>query len=65
MKNLNKCPKCKSKKIVGYEYRLTTEDYDGVSHWECADCGYRQGRWSGKELKEGELEKRPKGYPSF
>ena len=59
---MEKCPKCKSKNIVGVEYRLTTEDYDGVSHWECVKCGYRQGRWSGKELKDGELEKKSERF---
>ena len=61
---MKKCPKCKNKNIVGVEYCLTAEDYDGVSEWRC-ECGYRQGRWSGKPLKDGELEKRPKGYMSF
>jgi transposase-like protein len=65
MKNLEKCPKCKSKNIVGYEYQMTSEDYDGISEWRCMKCGYRVGRFSGKELKDGELEKRPKGYMSF
>lgn len=41
------------------EYDLLHPDhYDGVSEIECRDCGARVGRWSGKELKEGEFEKR-------
>jgi DNA-directed RNA polymerase subunit M/transcription elongation factor TFIIS len=55
---MKKCPKCKSKKIMGVEYRMTDEDYDGISEYRC-ECGYRQGRWSKKELKNGELEKCP------
>lgn len=43
---------------IGVEYRSTTEDYDGVSEWECPDCKTRWGRWTGKVLKEGELEPR-------
>lgn len=37
--------------------------YDGISEYRCQDCGYRVGRWSGKELKEGELERRYGGEP--
>ncbi len=36
----------------------TKEDYDGISEIKCDDCGVRIGRWSGKELKDGEIEKR-------
>ena len=52
------CKKCNKENIVSVQYRGTTEDYDGISEYECIDCWYRQGRWSGKELLEGELEKR-------
>jgi hypothetical protein len=31
--------------------------YDGVSEWQCEKCGKRIGRWSMKELKDGEFEK--------
>ena len=56
---MNQCPKCDSKNIVMIEYWYThPERYDGVSEYECKDCGYRQGRWSGKELKGDEYEKR-------
>ena len=34
------------------------EHYDGVSEIACHDCGARFGRWSGKELANGEFEKR-------
>jgi hypothetical protein len=33
-------------------------DYDGISEIQCKDCGVRIGRWSNRELKEGELETR-------
>lgn len=32
------------------------EHYDGVSEIECLDCKARIGRWSRKELEEGEIE---------
>ena len=51
------CPKCHAE-LWGVEYCLTPCDYDGVSEWKCMDCGYRVGRWSGKELHDGELEGR-------
>ena len=52
MKNTypTKCIKCDSQNFIGREYMMTTE-------WNCTDCGLRWGRWSLKELKEGELEK--------
>jgi hypothetical protein len=52
------CPRCGSKNIGGVEYALTSEDYDGVSEWNCIDCRYRQGRWTGQELKDGFIEPR-------
>lgn len=56
------CPKCHGV-MFGVEYDFThPERYDGVSEWLCnkdaGGCGYRRGRWSGKELKDGEYEKR-------
>lgn len=36
--------------------------YDGISEFNCLKCGYRVGRWTGKELKEGEAEP-PFGEP--
>ena len=32
------------------------QHYDGISEYRCMDCKYREGRWSGKELKDGEWE---------
>ncbi len=53
------CKKCGSKNIVMVEYEPgSPEHYDGVSEIQCQDCGVRFGRWSGKELAEGEIEKR-------
>lgn len=40
------------------EYRGTSEDYDGVSEYECLKCGERRGRWTGKILLDGEIEPR-------
>lgn len=54
-----KCKKCGSGNIVMVEYSWDNpEHYDGISEIDCQDCGVRFGRWSGKELKEGEVEKR-------
>lgn len=54
-----KCKKCSSKNIVMVEYEGGSPDhYDGISEIQCKDCGIRIGRWSGKELKDGEVEKR-------
>ncbi len=66
---MEKCKKCKSKNIVSIEYGfiwlkkehpklLDKVLYDGISEYNCQDCGYRQGRWSGKQLKDNELENR-------
>jgi len=53
-----KCKKCSSEHIVMVEYDMMhPEHYDGISEIKCLDCGARFGRWSGKELKEGEVEK--------
>jgi ribosomal protein L40E len=53
------CRKCGSKNIVMAEYAPGhPERYDGVSEIACMDCKARFGRWSGKELAEGEIEKR-------
>lgn len=52
------CPKCNSLNVIGVEYSYDyPEYYDGISEWRCEDCGYREGRWSFKELKDGEYEK--------
>jgi DNA-directed RNA polymerase subunit RPC12/RpoP len=55
---MEKCKKCGSTNIILMQYMMTTEDYDGISEIKCNDCGARIGRWTGKELKEGELEPR-------
>ena len=54
-----KCPKCGNENICGIEYAWDhPEYYDGISEWRCLACSYRQGRWSGKELLNGDTEKR-------
>lgn len=54
-----KCKKCGSENIVMVEYSHDSpEYYDGISEILCNDCQARFGRWSGKELAKGEIEKR-------
>ena len=54
-----KCKKCGSENIIMVEYAYgTPERYDGISEIDCRNCGARFGRWSGKQLADGELEKR-------
>jgi len=56
---LKKCRNCGSKNIIMIEYGYPSpEQYDGISEYMCKDCGARFGRWTGKELKEGEIEPR-------
>jgi hypothetical protein len=56
------CAKCGSANIAYVEYEGTHPDhYDGASEIACLDCHARFGRWSGKELAEGEAEKKPVG----
>lgn len=46
-------------RVIGVEYAYDNPNhYDGVSEWVCPDCKYREGRWTGRELAEGELEPR-------
>lgn len=57
------CPKCGSHNIVSVQYSYTSpQAYDGISEYWChpgnGGCGYREGRWTGFELKDGELEPR-------
>ena len=53
------CPKNPGHDIMLVEYAWNDPDhYDGVSEIDCRDCGKRYGRWSGKELAEGEKEPR-------
>jgi hypothetical protein len=48
-------------RVIGVEYPYgVPERHDGVSEWMCPDCGRREGRFSGKVLAEGELERRPR-----
>ena len=61
----NKCIKCGSENVIGVEYFDIEEkiipfehQYDGVSEWFCQDCGVRIGRWSGRELKGDDYEKK-------
>jgi rubredoxin len=42
-------------RLIGVQYQ---GGYDGVSEWRCPSCGYREGRWSGRELTGDELEPR-------
>ncbi|OHA84627.1 MAG: hypothetical protein A2408_03190 [Candidatus Yonathbacteria bacterium RIFOXYC1_FULL_52_10] len=54
-----KCKKCDSTNVVFVEHAPgSPERYDGASEISCQACGARFGRWSGKELASGELEKR-------
>lgn len=58
-----KCKACGSTNIVFVEYGYgCPERHDGWSEIDCKECGKRFGRWSGKELKENELEKRTAMY---
>lgn len=53
-----KCKKCGSENILMVEYSHDSpEYYDGISEIDCKSCDARFGRWSGKELGEGEFEK--------
>jgi C4-type Zn-finger protein len=55
------CPRC-GKQMSAVEYSIDNPDhYDGVSEWRC-DCGYREGRWTHRELQQGEVEP-PFGEP--
>ena len=54
------CSKCGGD-VVMIEYSWDSpERYDGISEYECLDgnCAQREGRWSGKILQDGEIEKR-------
>jgi transposase-like protein len=52
------CPKCESDNVIMIQYSYTSKyHYDGVSEYNCRDCGYRQGRWCGQELKDKECER--------
>lgn len=65
-----KCPACDTQlayardgqiyyRTIGVEYGYDhPARYDGVSEWRCPDCGYREGRWTGRTLGDGEYEPR-------
>lgn len=50
------CPTGGSR-VIGVEYQGV---YDGVLEWRCPVCGRREGRFTGKELKDGEIPERPR-----
>ena len=53
------CRNCGHTEFIGIEYGYGhPERYDGISEYLCTNCKTRYGRWTGKELKEGEVEKR-------
>ena len=64
------CPHCNAElkyelgghiytRLMGIEYIWgSKEHYDGVSEWMCPFCNVRWGRWTGKILKDGEIEPR-------
>lgn len=52
------CGSCEGKvEAIAVEYAYDDcNHYDGISEWECVQCGRREGRWSGRILKDGESE---------
>jgi C4-type Zn-finger protein len=59
------CPKCGSDDIHSIEYCDPAgllipheHQYDGTSEYKCNKCGYREGRWSGRELKGDDYERK-------
>lgn len=56
---MDRCQKCGSTDIVCMEYAHDSpEHYDGISEIRCQSCNVRIGRWSGRVLADGEMEKR-------
>lgn len=54
-----RCQNCSSFKVLSVQYDYDSpHHYDGISEYWCMDCGLREGRWSGKILKDGESEPR-------
>lgn len=46
-------------RTISIEYAYDSpEHYDGVSEWKCPHCRTREGRWTHKVLKDGEVEPR-------
>lgn len=43
------------RRVIGVEYQ---GGFDGISEWRCPDCGYREGRWTGRALSDDEFEPR-------
>jgi hypothetical protein len=52
---------CGHRTFTGLQYQGTPEDYDGVSEWICQACHRHYGRWTRRELGEGEIERRHGG----
>ena len=53
------CPTCHGAQVTGVEYaRDHPQHYDGVSEWQCDQCGTRWGRWSRRILAPQETEPR-------
>ncbi len=58
MSSYTKCP-CSEKYLAMIEYDYNSpEHYDGISEYYCGRCKKRVGRWSGRVLEDGELEKK-------
>lgn len=52
-------------RFIGVEYGYGHPDhYDGVSEWNCPDCGCRWGRFSGRILADGQFESKQAFFPS-
>ena len=50
---------CDKPSLVMIEYGYDhPESYDGISEYTCSSCGYRQGRWSDRELVGEDYENR-------
>jgi len=58
------CAKCGSMNVLMIEYCDPTgkipfeHQYDGISEFKCQDCGFRVGRWSGRELIGDDYERK-------
>lgn len=49
------CPKCNGLNVLMIEYGYggsvpIEHQYDGISEYRCQECGYREGRWSHRQL---------------
>lgn len=54
---MDKC-KCGNTEFIHIEYHgMHPDHYDGVSELRCTKCETRYGRWTEKELEDGESEK--------